>query len=78
MRQHHMNPEEAVQAHLDLRPARSLGMHFGTFQLTDEAIDAPLVALAAARARAGLTAAEFDTLAFGETREYDIPERSGG
>jgi len=41
MRTHHMNPEEAVRAHCDLRARRGIGMHFGTFQLTDEAIDAP-------------------------------------
>ena len=31
-----MNPEEAVRAHLDLGARVSIGMHFGTFQLTDE------------------------------------------
>jgi hypothetical protein len=45
-------------------------MHFGTFQLTDEAIDAPLLALREARSRAGVSEADFDVLAFGETREY--------
>jgi L-ascorbate metabolism protein UlaG (beta-lactamase superfamily) len=70
MRQHHVNPQEAVRAHLDLRPGRSLGMHFGTFQLTDEAIDAPVVALRQAQADAGVAETEFDVLAFGETREY--------
>ena len=70
MRQHHVNPEEAVQAHLDLQPRRSIGMHFGTFQLTDEAIDAPILALRQAQARAGVAHAEFDVLGFGETRQY--------
>jgi len=70
MRQHHVNPEEAVQAHLDLQPRRSVGMHFGTFQLTDEAIDAPTSALRQAQARAGVAHAEFDVLGFGETRQY--------
>jgi L-ascorbate metabolism protein UlaG (beta-lactamase superfamily) len=70
MRQQHVNPEEAVRAHLDLRPQRSLGMHFGTFQLTDEAIDAPVTALQRARWSAGLAEAEFDVLGFGQTREY--------
>jgi L-ascorbate metabolism protein UlaG (beta-lactamase superfamily) len=70
MRQQHVNPEEAVQAHRDLRPRRSLGMHFGTFQLTDEAIDAPVAALRDARHRAGVAPEEFDVLAFGETRDY--------
>ncbi|HKQ60259.1 MAG TPA: MBL fold metallo-hydrolase [Candidatus Polarisedimenticolaceae bacterium] len=45
MRDLHMNPEEAVQAHLDLESRQSLAMHFGTFQLTPEGIDAPLAAL---------------------------------
>ncbi len=72
MRQQHVDPGEAVQAHLDLQPRRSIGMHFGTFQLTDEAIDAPVHALREARARVGLTEADFDVLAFGETRDYPI------
>ena len=55
----HMNPAEAVQAHLDLGARRSVGMHFGTFHLTDEAIDAPLLALAEARALAGLQEEQF-------------------
>jgi L-ascorbate metabolism protein UlaG (beta-lactamase superfamily) len=39
----HMNPAEAVQAHLDLGAHESIGMHFGTFQLTAEGIDARFV-----------------------------------
>jgi L-ascorbate metabolism protein UlaG (beta-lactamase superfamily) len=68
----HMNPEEAVQAHLELGAHWSVGMHFGTFQLTDEAIDAPLIALAEARRTAGLPADRFGTLGFGETRVFDL------
>ena len=68
----HMDPHEAVAAHLALGARHSLGMHFGTFQLTDEAMDAPLLALAAARAEAGLEAGAFDTLGFGETRVFGL------
>jgi len=68
----HMNPAEAVQAHLALGARRSVGMHYGTFQLTDEAIDAPLEALEAARRAAGLDAATFATHGFGETRLYSL------
>jgi L-ascorbate metabolism protein UlaG (beta-lactamase superfamily) len=68
----HMNPEEAVQAHLALGAKRSVGMHFGTFQLTDEAIDAPLIALDAARQAHGVARADFDTHGFGETRLYRL------
>ena len=64
----HMNPDEAVRAHLAVRARQSLGMHFGTFQLTDEGIDAPLRALAAARTAHGVAAKAFTTLDFGETR----------
>jgi L-ascorbate metabolism protein UlaG (beta-lactamase superfamily) len=70
MRQHHVNPSEAVSAHLDLKARRSLGMHFGTFQLTDEAIDAPLLALREACEQAGVADSDFDVLGFGETRQY--------
>jgi L-ascorbate metabolism protein UlaG (beta-lactamase superfamily) len=66
----HMNPAEAVAAHLALAARRSIGMHFGTFQLTDEAIDAPLHGLEIARQAAGLAADTFTTLGFGETRIY--------
>ncbi len=68
----HMNPAEAVRAHGELGARRSVGMHFGTFQLTDEAIDAPTLALEAARTAAGLDPAAFATQDFGETRTYDI------
>ena len=68
----HMDPEEAVRAHLDLGARRSVGMHFGTFQLTDEAIHAPLQALDAARQAAGIGADSFSTHGFGETRVYEL------
>ncbi len=63
----HMNPLEAVRAHVALGARQSLGMHFGTFQLTDEAMDAPLHELAAASAAQGVAAADFTTLDFGQT-----------
>ena len=43
-------------------------MHFGTFQLTDEDIDDPIKALAAARAAHGVTEADFSVPAFGGTQ----------
>ena len=67
MRPAHVNPAEAVRAHLDLGAPLTLGMHFGTFQLTDEAIDEPARRLRAALAAAGAPGARFRVPAFGET-----------
>jgi L-ascorbate metabolism protein UlaG (beta-lactamase superfamily) len=77
MQRHHVDPEEAVRAFLDLRARRGIGMHFGTFQLTDEAIDAPVLALREARTRLGVAEHAFDVLGFGETREYSTSEQDG-
>jgi L-ascorbate metabolism protein UlaG (beta-lactamase superfamily) len=63
----HMNPEEAVQAHLDLEASESIGMHFGTFQLTTEGIDEPLRALEQARRARNIPPSRFRTLGFGES-----------
>ena len=63
----HMNPDDAVQAHLDLDAGMSIGMHFGTFQLTDEAIDAPPRRLREACRLRGVDAERFRAPAFGET-----------
>ncbi len=42
MEEFHMNPEEAVQAHIDLESNLSMAIHFGTFRLTDEGINDPV------------------------------------
>ena len=39
MRFEHMDPSEAVQAHRDLKPMKSIAIHWGTFQLGDETSD---------------------------------------
>ena len=67
MRAVHMNPAEAVQAHLDLEASESVGMHFGTFQMTAEGIDEPLQALEEARRARNIPASRFRTLGFGES-----------
>jgi L-ascorbate metabolism protein UlaG (beta-lactamase superfamily) len=70
MKDYHMNPADAVQAFLDLKPTRAIGMHFGTFQLTDEGIDEPQQHLAAELKDKGLTREQFRTLDFGETASF--------
>ncbi|WP_043835781.1 MBL fold hydrolase [Muricoccus aerilatus] len=67
MRAVHMNPEEAVRARADLQVRTAVAMHFGTFKLTQEGIEEPPRALAAAREAAGLDAGDFVVPRFGET-----------
>jgi L-ascorbate metabolism protein UlaG (beta-lactamase superfamily) len=67
MKDIHMNPAEAVQAHLDLAARRSIAMHFGTFQLTPEGIDEPVRALAKALRERGVPADQFRPVEVGES-----------
>jgi L-ascorbate metabolism protein UlaG (beta-lactamase superfamily) len=71
MQSFHMNPAEAVQAHLDLEARESVGMHFGTFQLTTEGIDEPLLALDEACRAKNIPRSRFKTLGFGESVRLD-------
>lgn len=64
----HVNPAEAVQIHQDLQARYSVGMHWGTFNLTDEPMDEPPRALAAARNAVGVSAERFFVVQHGETR----------
>jgi len=70
MHNQHMNPAEAVQAFTDCGAELALGHHYGTFQLTDEAIDAPVAALAQALDAAGIPAERFRTLQPGEVWQF--------
>jgi L-ascorbate metabolism protein UlaG (beta-lactamase superfamily) len=67
----HMNPGEAAQAHLDLEASESIGMHFGTFQLTTEGIDEPLRALEDACRVRDISPSRFRVLDFGESMRLD-------
>ena len=65
-----MNPAEAVHAHQDLQATHAIGIHFGTFQLSDEAFDLPLIDLKRAQDMQKLLPDEFITLDVGESRIY--------
>jgi L-ascorbate metabolism protein UlaG (beta-lactamase superfamily) len=69
MRDQHMNPAESVQAFIDCGAELAFGHHYGTFQLTDEAIDAPLIALDEALKAAGISPEQFCTLRPGQVRQ---------
>jgi L-ascorbate metabolism protein UlaG (beta-lactamase superfamily) len=65
MRAVHMNPAEAVQAHVDLAAAESVAMHYGTFPLTIEPIDEPIRALDEALRAHGLPSSGFRAIDHG-------------
>jgi len=73
MQNQHVNPDEAVRIHRDLGAKASLGIHWGTFQLTDEALDEPPQRLALARQAQGVSERAFFTLALGQT--HRLPPR---
>lgn len=62
----HVNPEEAVQAHFDLGAKQSLGIHYGTFQLTAEEYGEPVKTLKQVLAKHGLNEGQFITPEFGQ------------
>ncbi|MEY2839249.1 MAG: hypothetical protein RJB60_1548 [Pseudomonadota bacterium] len=73
MKDQHCNPQESVQIFHDLHCKQALAVHWGTFQLTDEALDEPPRALAAALRTKGLSPEHFYTLPVGGT--HLIPRR---
>jgi len=68
MKGNHVNPAEAVRIFDALKPAMALGVHWGTFQLTFETIDAPPAELARVRG-----SRRFVTTEVGES--VAVPER---
>lgn len=70
MQYYHLNPEEAVKAHLDLGADRSVAMHFGTFQLTDEGIDEPVNDLREALTKLQVSESKFLILDQGQAISY--------
>ena len=67
MREQHCDPEEAVRIHQVLGATQSVGMHWGTFALTDEARDEPPRLLEIAARTTGLKLGEFGALQIGES-----------
>jgi N-acyl-phosphatidylethanolamine-hydrolysing phospholipase D len=70
MHPQHVDPAEAVQVHKDIGAKRSIGVHWGTFNLSDEALDQPPIDLAIARDAAKMKEDEFSVMAIGETRRF--------
>jgi L-ascorbate metabolism protein UlaG (beta-lactamase superfamily) len=73
MQDNHVDPAEAVSIFQALNPVRALGVHWGTFQLTFEAIDAPRRDLAAELARRAIAPERFVATEAGQS--FRVPER---
>jgi L-ascorbate metabolism protein UlaG (beta-lactamase superfamily) len=71
MQNNHVDPDEAVRLFEKLKARTALGMHWGTFQLTFEAIDDPPMRLAAARRAQGIAPERFVTTEVG--RSFRVP-----
>jgi L-ascorbate metabolism protein UlaG (beta-lactamase superfamily) len=67
----HMNPEDAVAAHRTLEARTSIAIHHGTFQLTDEPLDAPGQELESCREKAGIEAKRFRILRNGQFADFE-------
>jgi L-ascorbate metabolism protein UlaG (beta-lactamase superfamily) len=72
MKDFHMNPADAVQAHLDLESKLSMAIHFGTFRLTDEGIDDPVKQLHESLAARNLN--NFIALDHGQSKLVNNPK----
>lgn len=65
----HMSPDDAVKAHQMLYAAMSIGVHFGTFQLSDEGFEDPMKELKSALRRYKVPSEQFRLLEPGEALE---------
>ncbi len=70
MKGQHINPEEAVMIHREIGSRKSVGIHWGTFSLTDEALDQPITDLAAARKAQAVSDNSFVLLRHGQTTGF--------
>jgi N-acyl-phosphatidylethanolamine-hydrolysing phospholipase D len=70
MRFIHLTPEQAVQAHQDLRGGTLVGVHWGTFDLAEEPLEEPPARMLAEASRRALPPERAWILKLGETRRW--------
>ena len=76
MKDSHVNPEEAVLIHQDINSRYSVGIHWGTFILTDEPVEEPPKCLLSALEKAEIPEEEFFVMEHGETKVLDFLKRT--
>ncbi|WP_152400107.1 MBL fold metallo-hydrolase [Paenibacillus cellulositrophicus] len=74
MTSQHVNPEEALQAFLDVEADMMIPMHYGTFRLADDTAQEALDRMEAERVRLGLSKERIKVMHYGETLTIH-PER---
>jgi L-ascorbate metabolism protein UlaG (beta-lactamase superfamily) len=70
MKGQHINPDEAVTIHRELHSRKSVGIHWGTFSLTDEPLDQTIADLAKARQLKSVKDEEFILVKHGQTTPF--------
>ncbi|HEV2598367.1 MBL fold metallo-hydrolase [Sphingopyxis sp.] len=68
----HCDPEEAVQIFEDVGAKAAVGMHWGTFKLTDEARDEPASRLTAELAARGIDPARFVAMRPADAADFGV------
>ena len=76
MKDAHVNPEEAVMIHQDINARYSVGIHWGTFIMTDEPVEEPPKKLLVALEKAGISEENFFVMEHGETKVLDFLKRT--
>lgn len=67
----HTDPEEAIQIMIDLDARKALGIHWGTFKLTDEPWEDPALRLAAGMKAHGIETGKFVAMHPAEAIEFE-------
>ncbi len=76
MKPMHLDPPAAIQVHRDVGAQQSIGMHWGTFKLTEEPLAEPPLYLRQVLAEQQIPQEQFLVMGFGETRVFSAaPER---
>lgn len=70
MEPQHVDPEQAVQIHIDVKSNKSIGIHWGTFALANEYYLEPPVKVAEALKKFRLDAESFITVQHGKIYEF--------